>query len=466
MRKIIALALGGAFALSAAGCGDFLKGPGITENPNSPTVASLAQLFIAMQANQEMLMESQLARNTSIYTQQLIGSNNQQLAYATQYLMTEQDINNQWNGFYTGGGLIDLRKIEAQAHDLGDAQWEGIAKIWEAFSMGTAASIWGDIPYREAGGDVATPHLDPQQQVYGDVQKGLDDAITLLKGTGPGPAGYDLIFSGNVARWTAVAYTLKARFYLHLVERQGTSAYQSALAAAQNGIGEAPTSANNAMDGQGPGDFKAYHGSTINDGNLWGQFLTARADIVAGNALVSLLVSRSDPRLARYFDPAVVGPPAVYRGADQNNKPVGGATASTVNKAIHMAYTYRQPYVTWTENQLILAEAKFMTGDAAGALVNLNNVRTSVGMAALAGPITLQDIMLEKYIAQYQNIDVWADYKRTCIPSLTPGGVPAANEIPARMPYGANERVSNPNFPLPSNAPTHNWDDPNACPKP
>jgi hypothetical protein len=464
MRKIIALALGGTFALGAAGCGDFLKGPGITENPNSPTAATLAQLFIAMQANQEMLMESQLARNTSIYTQQLIGSNNQQLAYATQYLMTEQDINNQWNGFFVGGGLIDLHKIEAQAHAAGDAQWEGITKVWEAFSIGTAASIWGDVPFREAAADNATPHLDPQQQVYGDVQKLLDDAITLLKGTGPGPGSYDLIYSGNTARWTAAAYTLKARFYLHLVERQGATAYQSALTAAQNGIGEAPTSAANAMDGQGPGDFKAFHGSTINDGNLWGQFLTARPDIVAGQTLVALLVSRNDPRLARYFDPAVAGPPAVYRGADRNNVPVGGSPSSTVNKNIHMAYTYRQPYVTWAENQLILAEAKFMTGDAAGALVNLNNERTSVGLAALPGPITLQDVMLEKYIAQYQNIDVWADYKRTCFPAVTPGGTAA--EVPGRMPYGANERVSNPNIPLPSAAPTRNWDDPNACPKP
>jgi hypothetical protein len=78
--------------------------------------------------------------------------------------------------------------------------------------------------------------------------------------------------------------------------------------------------------------------------------------------------------------------------------------------------------------------------------------------------------MLEKYIAQFQNIDVWNDYKRTCIPTLA--RYQTATEIPGRLPYGSAERTANPNLPLPSaypagttgTAPLRNWNDPNPCP--
>jgi hypothetical protein len=84
--------------------------------------------------------------------------------------------------------------------------------------------------------------------------------------------------------------------------------------------------------------------------------------------------------------------------------------------------------------------------------------------------VTFEDIMTEKYIAQYQNIDVWADYKRTCLPTLTKRAGSA--EIPGRSPYASTERTANPNIPLPSAYPAgttgpstlRNWNDPTACP--
>jgi len=62
------------------------------------------------------------------------------------------------------------------------------------------------------------------------------------------------------------------------------------------------------------------------------------------------------------------------------------------------------------------------------------------------------DVMTEKYIAMFQNIAVWSDYKRTCIPALTPRA--GATEVLGRMPYGSAERNANPHVPLPSAYPT------------
>ncbi|HYH78751.1 MAG TPA: SusD/RagB family nutrient-binding outer membrane lipoprotein [Longimicrobium sp.] len=447
-----------AAALGTGGCSDFLTGPGLSENPNQPVVATAAQLFIASQGQAFVRQEGQLARTAGMFVQQLAGTFNQQLAHGSNYLNTESDYSIHYNGFYIGGGLVDWRKIQAAAVEAGDAQTEGIAQVWEAFQMGTAASIWGDIPYREAVIGNPTPHLDPQQQVYADIQALLSTAITKLGGSGPGPAGADLVFGGNTGRWTRVARSLKARYHLHTAERLGAPAYQAALAEALLGINEAPANADAAMLGQGAGDFRAFHGTSIQESNLWSQFLNARQDIVAGNAFLQTLIARNDPRLPVYFAP-VSG--TTYRGANQFGTAVGGSPSSEVG-APRRAAAYRQPFVSWAETQLIIAEAKFQLGDVT-AINHLNSVRTSVGLPALAGPITLADIMTEKWIVMFQNIEAWSDYRRTCFPVLSPGGTPVAAAIPGRLPYGLAERQNNPNIPAPAQQPQRNWNDPTPC---
>src|SRR5438445_11545031 len=133
-----------ALALLAGGCSDFLNGPGLTENPNNPLVATPIQVLVSVEANMATRLEGQVARCASVFTQQLIGSNNQQLQWCTAYLVGEGDISGQMSGFYTGGGLLGLRALEDSAQASGNNLMLGIAKIWEAFSMGTATSIWGD----------------------------------------------------------------------------------------------------------------------------------------------------------------------------------------------------------------------------------------------------------------------------------------------------------------------------------
>ncbi|HEX6534563.1 MAG TPA: SusD/RagB family nutrient-binding outer membrane lipoprotein, partial [Gemmatimonadaceae bacterium] len=137
---------------------------------------------------------------------------------------------------------------------------------------------------------------------------------------------------------------------------------------------------------------------------------------------------------------------------------------------------YQQPIVTYNENLLIMAEAQFQTGDEAGALASLNAERAAWGTAtpwhhaitlapsAATGPALLQAIMTEKYITLFQNVEAWNDYKRTCIPALTPAN--GATVIPGRLLYGVTERQTNPNVPEPSQQPARNANDPNACTAP
>jgi hypothetical protein len=478
-RTPVALSL----ALCGAACDSFLTGPGLTENPNNPTDARTSAQLLAIQANMFTRLQGQLARSAGIYTQQIIGSNNQQQIWGTRYLVAEGDISGQLSGFYTGAGLVGLREVQARARAEGNALIEGIAKIWEGYAFGTATSIWGDLPYSEANNpDILTPKLDSQEAIYDSVQQRLDEGIALLAAAPTAgncdPAEADLIYCATagpraqqIARWVAAANTLKARFYLHLVEREGNAAYQAALTAAQSGILEAPASPRAAMHGEAPGDFRTFHGTTTADGNIWAQFLNGRQDLVAGHTLVQILKDRNDPRLTAYFDPNAQG--GVYGvSADEVTMAPTGQAASVVNTAVRRQLNFRQPLVTWVENQLIMAEAKHRLGDIIGALGHVNSVRAAVGGLPALGTVTFQDVMLEKYIAMFQNIDVWSDFKRTCIPLLKPYA--SNTEVPGRLPYGSAERTANPNLPLPAaypekttgSAAVRNWNDPDACPRP
>lgn len=474
-RWLVAAPAALAVAVTATGCNDFLTGPKLTDNPNSPIAANGTQLLVGAQVSLFNQQEGQLARIAAMFTQQLSGTNNQQADYGSRYSITESDVNTFWNQAYTGAGLIDLRRIQQQARAASDQRLLGIALVIEALRIGTAADIWGDIPYREAAGTITQPKLDPQQQVYADVQAKLDTAITALTAVPAGAAALpvDVIYQGNTARWIKAARTLKARFHLHTVEAlEGaarTAAYTAARDNALQGIDEAPANPTQAIDGQAPGDMRAFHGQVVNvDANVWAQFLGSRTDITANQQFLTLLQNRNgqavvDPRLPRYF---ALGTGNVYRGADQFGRNATGA--SVVAAAPRLANDFRQPLVTWTENQLILAEARLALGEPEAALGNLNAVRTSVGLPTLTGPVTIQQIAEEKYVALFQQIEVWNDYKRLCYPQLTPGGANniSAGEIPGRLPYAFSERNANPNIKPANQQPARNWNDPNACPVP
>jgi hypothetical protein len=90
-------------------------------------------------------------------------------------------------------------------------------------------------------------------------------------------------------------------------------------------------------------------------------------------------------------------------------------------------------------------------------------VRARYGKSVIAAP-TLTDIMTEKYIALFQNIEYFNDYKRTCLPTLTPALGKVV--VPGRIPYGITELQTNPNAPADPGATLitgRNENDPNAC---
>src|SRR2546430_1418516 len=347
-----------------------------------------------------------------------------------------------WLSVYDAGGLADIRQVKAATAASGDRVWLGIAKIWEAFTIGSASDMWGDVPYSEVTTS-ATPALDNRFTLLAALQTLLSDAITDLGSTGAGPGTADLIFNGDPASWIKVAHTLKARYFMHTAESLGTGAYTNAIAEALQGI----------SDASGAGDFASFHTASTSERNMWAQFQTSSGfgtDLEAGKALVDYMNARSDPRLPRYFCKNALGG---YGGDDFNNPPPQNTISSFSCLSPRFAADARIPYVSYAENELILAEAYTATGDSANAILHLNNERSAAGLAA-TGPILMANmrdsVMMEKYVAMFQNIESISDYRRTCIPAIA---VVVNNQgfahVPGRLFYPQNERNVNTNVPDP-----------------
>jgi starch-binding outer membrane protein, SusD/RagB family len=441
--------------MGTAGCSDFLSSNDVAGNPNQPTTATRDALFVALQAGQSGVQEYGLAQVACEWMQQCTGTQRFSQTRGT-YDIVDLDYNVDWAQIYGGGGLKEIREVQASATADNEIVYRGIAKVWEAFTMGTAASVWGDIPYSQAGPDNPTPAFDDQLAVYDALQVLLDGAIADLQSgiVQTGVGGADFIYGGEPTLWTEAAHTLKARYYLHTAEVRGLPAYQSALTEALQGISSA---ANN---------FTAFHSQTQGEQNGWWQFYNLSGfgtDLVAGKFLVDLMVARNDPRLPEYFATSDPGP---YGGMT----PEGEESPEGVSQLQGTRATpeFRQPYVTWEENQMILAEANFALSGAGAAQPFVDALRASIGLPSI--PVTsLNTIMEEKYIALFQNIEVFNDYKRTCYPPITPVANPSFNGlVPGRLFYAQSETNVNPNAPsvaqqLATNG-FRNDNDPAPCP--
>ena len=430
-----------AVASMMTGCGDsYFQGPRLNENPNQPSKATADQQFTGFQAFAFYTLTGDLNRLVSLWMQQMAGTGRQWAGY-DKYVVTENDFT--FGSFYTQGGLVDIRGVQSKV--ASDKLYLGVAQTWEALIMDLASDVWGDIPYSEAVKDVLQPKLDKQVDVHNALLALLDQAITNLNAGGAGPGGADLVYGGNKTQWLQAAHTLKARLYMHLAELDASN-YAKALTETNSGI----SSASN--------DFTTYQSTTTGEANHWYQFRIQRGtDISAGAFLVNLMKARNDPRLGDFFSAGSDAPGGAILGAAPGEEFDG--TEAWLSD-VRGAPDFRQPILTFAENQLIRAEAQYRTNAQPAALATLNAYRASVGLGAkngLTGAALLQAIMEEKYVALFQNTEVWNDYRRTCYPNLTPA---AGNFIPARLVYGTDERRANSNIPSPSQQPKRNQDDP------
>ena len=441
MTKLRKLAPVAALALlGMAGCGDFLTSGETQVDPNRPTEASNRLLFTGIQSNIWSELGSDPVRVTGIWAGQFNGMQGQYFT-VNNYGVSEQTTNGFHSALYAGGGLVDIRRLQTAAIAQTDTLMLGIAQVQEAILISTGADLFGDLVYSHALTGEANPALDKQMDIYDALTEDLlAKAITNLSvargGTNVGPGASDLAYGGSPARWLRLAHTIRARIYMHEGEVRGATAYAKALAEARLGI------TSNADDFIAP-----FSGASLSEANFFFQFdqVNRFGYMVPNPSFVDTLTNRNDPRLDDY----VVADPS-FCGAD-----------FCLSEA-RDAPDFTQPLITANQNLLVWAEAAFRTGSILEAQTQYNAERTMAGATAdgltLVGNPLLAAILGEKYVVNFQTIEAWADYKRTCYPNVTPNV--AGLKIPARFLYDAGERQTNTSIPPAQDQPTRNQNDP------
>jgi hypothetical protein len=420
-----------AVAIVTAACtNDWLEDYKLDQN--RPSNVGMDVLLPSAQASYGLVQGDVLPRLTSIFMQQMTGTDRQSLAHNRYAQIGEGDFNTPWNNSYALG-MYDLQLILNQAGDDAKA-YSGIAKIMMAMYLGILTDHFGDIPYTQAlqGSDNLKPSYDTQEDIYSAIMALLEEGkADLIMPSTISPSANDLIHGGDLGAWIATADGLMARHLNHLSE---TADYSAADVIA-------------ACDSALNGNVYSTIGyeSALNQ-NPWNQFtvIDRSGYITQYGTMYDMMTASSDPRIP------------FYRSADSLTLPAYGSATSDL------------PLMTDFEVLFIKAEAQMSNSNASGARTSLeaaidrhmtwlgvDQTLITAYVAALPASTDEELIMNEKYIAMFTSAEAWTDWRRTGFPTISaPVGANVA-DIPRRMPYPEGEYLYNSdNVPMPMTSTT------------
>jgi|TARA_B100001093_G_scaffold505403_1_gene562715 hypothetical protein len=434
----------------------------LNDNPNEITVSDVdANLFLnGAQLANVIVQVSHLNRISGMFSGQLVG-------YASLYSniygysLSTVESNDEWSSAYVGV-VANTRHIQASAPD--DKLLVGITQVLEAHAMSTLAILTGDVPFSEVLSEKDAPKFDDQKAVLDGCSALLSSAITSLSEATSRSEAYDIYYGGDKDKWIAAAYTLKAR--LALIEKD----YAAALSYAGTGI----SSSSGDMMYIPRGDAATPNG----DKNLYWEILNGSRTGDLGNAKDgnrSYLIDILDPAHANYRGNAKTNEQARYGyySIDENS--------SSGNTGVVEQFE-PQPMVTYTENQLIKAEASARTAGFASGLSALNAYRSWLAgggrLNAAHNDVTkykydayleadftnggiensdgltkdqalLREIVEERYVSGFGTYMPFNDHRRlrgagetNLIPSF-PLNTPTATKHVERLPWAQDELTSN-----------------------
>ncbi|MDQ1266511.1 MAG: RagB/SusD family nutrient uptake outer membrane protein [Bacteroidota bacterium] len=301
----------------------------------------------------------------------------------------------------------------------------GMAKTYKALFLGELTAFYGSIPINIVG--LEPPAFVTQAEAYAEVQKLLDEA--LVNFTETGAYSRDLNYGGDGAKWTAMAHSLKARYFLHVKN------YTNALTEANQGI----TSAND--------NLWAIFSNNAGEYSEWGQFAIDEGDPLRCDwTYMRLLKSEpGDKRLAEYFTTPVDAAGEYYGYAVRNEAQAADEekdikyTASLKKYATYDAWF---PLCSYEEVVLIKAECKARANDLTGAAADVNIIRTQAGLpdyTAGTQAEAIAEILKQKYMQLFLEGQCYHDMRRT--------GTLPDDIIPKRWLYPDAEITTNPNVP-------------------
>jgi len=453
-------------ALGLGACSDFLD---VNNNPNAPEAATVDIRLPSLETGFiHSTYYGQTALWGSEWTQQwAFNASRRSYAQVQNYELFDTDAASSWNYFYSGPGNASYT-MARDASSEADTYYRGIAKLFLAWDFQIITDLWGPAPYTDAfHPEIREPKYDTQQFIYNGVLANLDTAVTLFTSTSSVArkiTTQDLLFNGDMTRWNKLAHLLQARAQLRLAYATGedkTARANKALAALAGAF------ASNADDA----DF-IYPGG-VNARNPNYTFVELRTTFAASQYMISMLQDRSDPRLPILFTPIVYdsirgtgtarktypAKPNTYvghlAGSDifQTDSTVSliGPFFSAENAPLNVA-SYSDQKFTEAEAKLIVSGAAAADGPyREGIRANMTKLGVSsaaitaylAARPALTATNALQEIITEKYIANFLKTEPWNDWRRTGFPNVPIVPTAVIKSIPQRIRAPNSELSSN-----------------------
>lgn len=453
----------------ATGCNNYLE---VNLDPTSPTSSPTNLLLTSAETYTGFNSGSDLNRYTLLFSQQIAAQNGRQTENFDAYIIQASELNGIFRNQLYGGPIADLEQVLAKDPATTHPAYFGIARLLKAYNYSLITDIWGDVPFSEALKGTANlqPKADASRDIYNGLITLIDQGIADLAKTSPlgAPSVDDLIYGGNVQRWTRFGNTLKLRLYLHML--QGQSVTPEAVATF---VRNTETSTTTGFMTAVADDFQLAFEATANRQNPVHQFIIARTDDIAVSAtIVDLMNARIDPRRSAYFTPFPFSPAALSAPASTTGGYVGLAngtggggvrnnlsrlhsyvrgnvttpTASipagpnlTVSGATALAYDGTAPVqmLTFAEYNFIRAELalrysgpgsaqEFFTRGITASFTDAGQASQAAGYLTRQGTLSgtpdaqLRQLIEEKYIANFMvAVEPWNDWRRTGFPTLS-----------------------------------------------
>lgn len=363
-------------------------------------------------------------RYANIFTQQLTtdGELAEHIAcYDLKHEYFEHDFNVMYDEVFRKFRILIETANEEEAF-----HYTGAAQVLTAVGLGKLTDAYGDIPWTEALQNevIAFPKYDSQEEIYKEIQRLLNAAITNLDANSSiALAEGDLIYNGDTQKWKAAAYGLMARYSNHLSKRYPAQSAADALAA----IDKAKSL------GFTEGWDLALQHNGASSVNPW-YVATEQQTFNGARHFIEDLKMTSDPRLSSYFSPLENGDflgSSIHCIADTLS-----ANTSELNTESNIAQaTAATPLFTYYELLFIEAETAYRSGNLARAASAHNEAITASINATVdteseairstiqrycntfasedASTISLNRIMHEKYKAMFcRGIESWVDLRR------------------------------------------------------
>ena len=355
-KKIIPAAL--AVLLLGTGCKKALD---INQDPNNPAIeqGTPTIVFPAAVMSTAGRVGGDMAILGGIWAQYWTQSATaNQYKYIDAYNVKGADFNGAYNELFSGA-LNDYQFVLTKAREQQNWKYLLMGTVMRAYTYQVLADLYDQVPYREAfqGLNNLQPHFDDGYSVYKGLLSELDSALAKDYRSGSfsdRDQKADLVFGGNMEKWTQFANTLKLKMYLRMVNKKPAEA-EAGIRALYN-AGADFLSEDAAVGGfiDAPDKSNPMYEYNIRK-------LNVQTNLRASRTLLTYLVGKGDPRR-----------PVFYTNATGINQGDYATTSTTAQGAGVVIQSPTEPvrFISKAESFFLQAEAleRYFAGAGAQAL--------------------------------------------------------------------------------------------------